>query len=682
MPDSKSEELLYAKQLRYENKFIESFEIVRKLEEEGGLTDEEQLTIHILKGRIHTAYHRYENAVKEGQRAFRISQRLEKISESFTALLLQTYVVFLGQFDEALDFALKAEELLNSLESESSLDLSGKKASLLHMKSWIYFFKGNYNLALEQAQRCLVLREKLGGKLNIAYTLLIIGYIYSGNGELNNALEHGRKCLWLFEELDNQAGISQTLALNGSTYYNMGDLDQAMKFSRKSLTVKEFGIRTRAEVLALNVLGHVCQIRGELDQALDYFKQAVKISEQEHINDQIVFHSMYIGINYRMKGEYKMAIETLERCLKLSKEIGYLRVECISLLHLVYLNTDKNLFENAQKYLKRLSEITIQTKDKFYANIYSIAKALVLKTSKDSNNLKEAENLLVQIVEDEITEPEFFVLALISLCDLFLGELSTSNDPETLKKIDPIITRLYKIAEKQHSHLWLAETKLLQAKLALIQMKIEEGQKLLIQSQRIAELHGLNLLAMKISSEHDKLLKQIDVWNTLKIENAPMSERVKLASIEGVMERMQGTRTVEPPKLTPEVPVLILIIVEGGVPIFSHPFGKELSFEDDIVSSFLTAFNTFSAELFSKGLDRAKFGEYTILMDSIEYFSICYLFKGQTYMAKQKLSQFTDHIQSNKSIWESLNRSYRTNETLELKDIPSLESLISEVFIG
>jgi len=306
----------------------------------------------------------------------------------------------------------------------------------------------------------------------------------------------------------------------------------------------------------------------------------------------------------------------------------------------------------------------------------------VLKTSKDSNNLKEAENLLVQIVEDEITEPEFFVLALISLCDLFLGELSTSNDPETLKKIDPIITRLYKIAEKQHSHLWLAETKLLQAKLALIQMKIEEGQKLLTQSQRIAELHGLNLLAMKISSEHDKLLKQIDVWNTLKIENAPMSERVKLASIEGVMERMQGTRTVEPPKLTPEVPVLILIIVEGGVPIFSHPFGKELSFEDDIVSSFLTAFNTFSAELFSKGLDRAKFGEYTILMDSIEYFSICYLFKGQTYMAKQKLSQFTDHIQSNKSIWEPLNRSYRTNETLELKDIPSLESLISEVFIG
>jgi hypothetical protein len=380
-----------------------------------------------------------------------------------------------------------------------------------------------------------------------------------------------------------------------------------------------------------------------------------------------------------MKGEYNLAMESLERSLKLSEKIGYLRVECNSLLHLVYLNTDKNYLEKAEKYLKRLRELTIQMEDKFFANTYSIAKALVLKTSK--NSYSEAEKLLSRIAEDEMTEPQLFLLALISLCDLFLGELSTSNDPGTLNKINPIITRLYKIAEKQHSHLWLAETKLLQAKLALVQMDIEEGQKLLTQSQRIAELHGLNLLAMKISGEHDNLLKQIDAWNTFKIENAPMSERVKLASIDSVMERMQGIRTIEPPKLTPEVPVLILIIVEGGVPIFSHPFTKELSFEDDVVSSFLTAFNSFSSELFSKGLDRAKFGDYTILMDSINPFSVCYLFKGQTYSAKQRLSQFTDHIQTNKSIWEPLNRSYHTNETLEIKDNPSIESLISEVFL-
>lgn len=680
MPDSKSEELLYAKRLRYENKFMESLEIVKKLEEEGGLNDQDQLTIHILKGRIFAVSHQYENAVKEGDRAFRLSQSLGKISESITALLLQSHIVFLGQFDEALNFALEGEKLLNSLVPESSSDLSGKRASLLHIKTWIYYFKGDYNLALEQAKYCLVLREKMGGKLNIAYTLLIMGYIYTQIGELNIALEHGMKCLWLFEELDNQPGISQTLALNGRTYYNMGDLDQAIKFSRKSLMIKEFSIRTRASIDALSVLGLVYQTRGELDQALDYFKQAVEIAEQEHINDLTVFNSMYIGINYRMKGEYNAAIEYLEKCLKRA-EVQH-GVLVYSLLYLVYINRDKNAYERALVYMNRLKELNDLTESKLSTQAYSITKVLMLKSNKQLSSHIDTQSLLAQVIKDDIFNPQLFVLALISLCDLFLGELRTSNDPEALNKIELIISRLYKTAERQHSHLWLAETKLLQAKLALIQMKIEEAKKLLTQSQRIAELHGLNLLAMKISSEHDNLLKQVDVWKTLKIKNAPMSERVKLASFDGVVERLSGKRSIEPPELSPEVPVLILIIVEGGIPIFSYPFTKELSFEEDVVGSFLTAFNSFSSELFSKGLDRAKFGDYTILMDSIDSFSICYLFKGQTYSAKQKLSQFTDHIQTNKSIWEPLNRSYHTSETLEIKDNPSIESLISEVFLG
>ncbi len=658
---------------------MECLEVVKNLEKEGGLTDEEQLTLHILKGRIYAIFQQYDKAVTEGEHAYQISQDLGITSRSIDALLLRTYIVFVGRFDEALGFALEGEKLLDSLESKSSSDLSGKKAGLLNMKAWIYYFKGDYNLALEQAQHCLALREKIGIKLNIAYTLLTISHIYNQIGEPNLALEHSMKCLWLFEELDNQVGISSGLSVSGRIYYTMGDLDQAIRYSRKSLSVKEFSIRER--VNALEVLGTVYQIRGELDQALEYFKQAVELSEQENLEDLAVYNSMYIGINYRMKGDYNMAIESLERCLKLSGKIGYLRVECLSLLHLIYLNTDTRSLENAQRYLIRLRELTDQTEDKFFANVYSIAKALVLKTSKEPYNLTEAEKLLLKIAGDEMIEPQLFVLALISLCDLFLGELSASNDLETLKKIEPIITRLYKIAEKQHSHLWLAETKLLQAKLALIQMEIEDAKKLLTQSQRIAELHGLNLLAMKISSEHDNLLKQIEVWKTFKMENAPMSERVKLASIDGVVDRMLGKRSIEPTELTPEVPVLILIIVEGGIPIFSYSFSKELSFEDDVVGSFLTAFNTFSSELFSKGLDRAKFGDYTILMDSIDSFSVCYLFKGQTYSAKQKLSQFTDHIQNNKSIWDPLNRSYHTNETLEIKDNPSIESLISEVFL-
>ena len=88
-------------------------------------------------------------------------------------------------------------------------------------------------------------------------------------------------------------------------------------------------------------------------------------------------------------------------------------------------------------------------------------------------------------------------------------------------------------------------------------MNIEEAKRLMTQAQRIADLHGLNLLAWGNSSEHDKLLEQVDVWDTVKKEEAPLSERVKLASTNGVLERIQGRRAVEPPELVDEEPILL-----------------------------------------------------------------------------------------------------------------------------
>jgi len=262
-----------------------------------------------------------------------------------------------------------------------------------------------------------------------------------------------------------------------------------------------------------------------------------------------------------------------------------------------------------------------------------------------------------------------------------MEELDITNNLEVLDDLLPLIAKILEIAERQNSYLWLAETKLLQGKLALIQMDVERAQRLFTQSQQIAELHGLNLLAIKISSEHYNLLEQLNAWDKLEEKNAPMSERIKLASLTGVFDRMKGKRVVDPPNLTHETPVLLLIIAEGGIPLFSNPFTEDWTFEDDLVSGFLTAFNTFSGELFSNKLDRAKFGDYTILMQAVSPFTACYLFKGQTFLAKQKFRQFLDLIQKSPSLWQTMIKFSKTNRTLRLKDSSTLELLIEEIFI-
>ena len=87
------------------------------------------------------------------------------------------------------------------------------------------------------------------------------------------------------------------------------------------------------------------------------------------------------------------------------------------------------------------------------------------------------------------------------------------------------------------------------------------------------------------------------------------------------------------------------------------------------------------SELFSKGLDRARFGEYIILLESVDSYSVCYLFKGQSYPAKQKLTSLIEELQNNSTIWQTLNRFYKTSQVADLKDLPQIENMINEIFI-
>lgn len=146
------------------------------------------------------------------------------------------------------------------------------------------------------------------------------------------------------------------------------------------------------------------------------------------------------------------------------------------------------------------------------------------------------------------------------------------------------------------------------------------------------------------------------------------------------MDRLRGIRTLEPPKIVDEQPILLMIIAEGGVLIFSHPLSEEWKFDDDLFGGFLTAFNSINDEIFSEGLDRVKFGNHTVLIEPIESFSVCYLFKGQTYPAKQKLIKFIDRIKNDAATLMTLDKYNTTNRVVELIDVPFIKNLLIEIF--
>jgi hypothetical protein len=211
---------------------------------------------------------------------------------------------------------------------------------------------------------------------------------------------------------------------------------------------------------------------------------------------------------------------------------------------------------------------------------------------------------------------------------------------------------------------------------------MKTARRYLTQAQKIAESYGIKRLAMKISYEHDELLKQSKMWENLKTSDISLSHRWKLAGLNEQMEKMVKKRMIEFPELSKEEPVFLLIASEGGVPFFSHSFIEDKSFESHLFGGFLTTIDYFIKEMFSEGLDRAVFGDHTLLMKSIPPFFISYIFKGDSYYALQKLDYFNDHLQKEGEIWQNLLKAFQKNATIQLKDDPLLESLITDIFIA
>ncbi|MFW9897226.1 MAG: hypothetical protein ACFFD7_15595, partial [Candidatus Thorarchaeota archaeon] len=329
----------------------------------------------------------------------------------------------------------------------------------------------------------------------------------------------------------------------------------------------------------------------------------------------------------------------------------------------------------------RLEDIYNQKRNNRIGFLYKFGKALILKTSSRIRDKVKAEELFKELIETDTINFDLIIKAHIHLCDILLTEYRLDNDSEILTELNYYIANLLTIAENQHSYLVFCETFILQAKLALLNFNTKTARRYLTQAQKIAETYGIKRLAMKISYEHDELLRKTKMWENLKISEMSLSERLELSGLNEQMENMVKKRIRKVPDVSKEDPVMLLILTEGGNLLFSKKFEEDFSFEDDILGGFLTTINYIISEVFSEGLDRAVFGPYTLLMMPIQPFLVCYIFKGDSYFAYDKIKNFLNSIQNDHFIWQSLQNFFQKSKLAQVDSIPSLESLITEIFL-
>jgi tetratricopeptide (TPR) repeat protein len=592
---------------------------------------------------------------------------------------------------KALKFLDNYEEGLNLLKkiSQKCLEL---KSSILHidcsiLMAEIYSYKGELKTSLKMlvkieddlkdCEKCTPLEKKLK-QIEICN---IKSSTFWRNGDLEKSIEIISQALNYRKEVGDNREIGRSLFLAGTYQSEMGDLVKGIKTMNQSLKILQKNKDLVNCSYVLNNIGWTYKIQGKLDLALKFITESVEIKRKIASKQSVRIQLANIGVINWQKGNQSEAISYLNESLEFERKIGNkLEIaDCLFYLFTIKLN-QKALF-HAQKFLEELKQLNESEGDnKRLDAIYRVAYALLLKSKPRAKNIYEAQEILKRLIESDVAKFEITVIAMVNLCDLYLYELTNSDDEDILNEITITLQKLLLIAKKHNSyHLW-AEIYLIQAKFALVQLDLKNARILLTKAQKLSDSKGLTQLAMNISRTHDELLEKYNLWRSLKQSKLSISERIRIAEINNQMERLLRQGESNDVKLKYEIPIGLNILNENGIVIYSKSFASEWIVDENLFGAFISAFHSFSGEIFSENFDRAKFGEYYILMRAASPLLFCYIFKGQSYHAIKKMDNFIEKIKKNTEIWDTLIQYLKFNEVFSNSPFPAFNEVLTQVF--
>jgi len=533
----KPEELIRAEAVIDDGKFDEALNILKEFEEKHENSTRDIVLSHLIKTDLLLQKGLNQESFKLAEQTYEESLNLGKNLLSVDALVFMAESsIRLSRYEDAHKFNTQGEDLLNDFPEKLTSNFKRREASILFTKGKIGFYVGEPDQTIEYLEHSLLLREKNSSKREIAVTLSGLAFMFlQFKGDLEKSLEYAKQSLIIAKESKNRYEIGFSHLTLGVIYSKIGDLERSIINNEQSLAIYTEFDNKRMKAVVLNNIVDVYKKVGDLDRA----------------------------------------IESLEESLVLRKEGGNLRD--IAEVHdfIIQILIEKGELGRAKQLLDDLEKLNEQLKDK-RVNVWILfSKALLLKANPRARNRVKAEEIFKHILEEKVFNFEYYVGALLNLCELLLIELRTINDVELLEEIESYINQLLDIAEKSQSYWILCETYLLQAKLSLLTFDIRKAQRFLTQAHQIAERFQLDQLLSKIDKEKEDLGNKLDLWEKLKDAGAPMVERFELARLDEQISGMVRNRAVMTTQITEDEVMIhkekkICLVCRGEVLRFTY----------------------------------------------------------------------------------------------------------------
>jgi len=246
-------------------------------------------------------------------------QELSKQKEDTNKVNLLNDLSFDYRFtnsDEGLKCGQQALELSTKLKWGKGKAIANAKIGLN------FFYKSEYDKAIECYDTSLKMFEDIGSKNGIAGVIGNIGNVYATEGHYAQALGYYFKALKMAEDIGNKNGIALHTGNIGNVYNSQSDFPKALEYYFKALTMEEeIGDKSLIARVTGNI-GNVYQSVNDFPKALEYYFKALKMDEEIGDKNGIARVTGNIGTVYFKQRDYPKALEYYSTALKLDEEIG------------------------------------------------------------------------------------------------------------------------------------------------------------------------------------------------------------------------------------------------------------------------------------------------------------------------------------------------------------------------
>ena len=296
-----------------------------------------------------------------------------------------------------------------------------------------YFGKNDYKKFFELMQERLRLAEELGIKNFIAHSYASIGAYYVATLNYDDAIEYYNRSLEILKSMKNEISSAFAQRSVGNVYYLKGDLEKAVECYEKAYPVLKKN-QPQGWFSILSDLAEVSVQKGDLETSLKYLEELMTIEQGFQNNISISHILTEQGKIFWQKGMKEQTLTLIQDGLELRQKIGSKNLIADSLSYLIQFNVELGNIEAAKKYFESLELINKEIKIKQVSHNYKFAEALILKSSSDLRDRLRAEVLFENLIEEDISYP-FLIQTLLHLCDLQILEMKETDDSKVLKKI-------------------------------------------------------------------------------------------------------------------------------------------------------------------------------------------------------------------------------------------------------